>query len=131
MKSLKSLKSLKVLAIATSSLTLLGFTAFLWTGPVEPVAESAPMAAEQSPQGASTVVSSVRPVPRPSNVIQIGNHWVFEHETLDCDREPVCSIDVSPNAERGDHDILALSEDAHTQMRAAIQADLVQAIEQQ
>jgi hypothetical protein len=124
------MKSLKSLAIATSVLTLLVFTALLWTGPVEPVAESAPMAVEQSPQGAIDVVS-VRPVPRPSNVIRIGNHWVFEHETLDCDLEPVCSIDVSSYTEEDDHDILALSEDAHAhdQMGADIQAALVQAIE--
>jgi len=75
-----------------------------------------------------SVLTSIRPQPRPSDVIQIGNHWVFSHELLNCDRNPIC--DLTSDAEAGDQVFLDLSPTELEQQRAAISAALLEAIAQ-
>lgn len=74
------------------------------------------------------MLTSIHPRPRPSDVIVIGNHWVFAHELLDCSANPICNH--TPRAEAGDQVFLDLSLTELEQQRVAINAALREAITQ-
>jgi|GEM_PF-2290892 hypothetical protein len=72
--------------------------------------------------------TSIRPRPRPSDVIVIGNHRVFTHESLHCGTNSAC--DLTPYAEADDQAIMDLSPTELEQQRDAISAALREAIAQ-